>query len=97
MTSIQEPFIDAMRKSQEAVLNAFESWTRTVQQTFGQATSGTPMTGTIDPNEVVDQVFDFAEKLLESQRQFAKNLMSASQQAAEVVQRQTTGDGGEGG
>ena len=31
MTSIQEPFIDAMRKSQEAVLNAFESWTRTVQ------------------------------------------------------------------
>jgi hypothetical protein len=98
MTSIQEPFLDAMRKSQEAVINAFESWTRTVQQTFGQATSATPMPGAVDPTEVVDQVFDFAEKLLESQRQFTKNLISASAQAAEAVQRQTPGEtGGEGG
>jgi hypothetical protein len=98
MTSIQEPFLDAMRQSQQAALSAFESWTKTVQQTFGQATSGTPGTGTVDPNEVVDQVFDFAEKMLETQRQFAKNLMSASVQAAEAVQRQSVGEGGgEGG
>jgi hypothetical protein len=98
MTSIQEPFLDAMRQSQQAVLNAFESWTKTVQSTFGQATPGSPVTGTVDPSEVVDSVFDFAEKLLESQRQFAKNLMAASVSAAESVQRQSVGEGGgEGG
>jgi hypothetical protein len=97
MTSIQEPFLDAMRQSQQAALTAFESWTKTVQQTFGQATSGAT-TGTVDPNEVVDQVFDFAEKMLETQRQFAKNLMAASVSAAEAVQRQSVGEGGgEGG
>ena len=34
-------------------------------------------------NEIVDQVFDFAEKMLESQRQFAKNLVAVSASAAE--------------
>jgi hypothetical protein len=95
MTSLQEPFLDAMRQSQQAVLNAFESWTKSVQQTFGAATSGTAQVGSVDPNEIVDQVFDFAEKMLESQRQFAKNLMAASAQAAEAA-RPRTGEG-EGG
>jgi hypothetical protein len=98
MTSIQEPFLDALRQSQQAALTAFESWTKTVQQTFGQAASGASTAGTVDPNEVVDQVFDFAEKMLETQRQFAKNLMAASVSAAEAVQRQSVGEGGgEGG
>jgi hypothetical protein len=95
MTSLQEPFLDAMRQSQQAVLNAFESWTKSVQQTFGQAGSGTSPVPSVDPNEIVDQVFDFAEKLLEGQRQFAKNLMAASVQAAEAA-RPRTGDGEEG-
>jgi hypothetical protein len=95
MTSLQEPFLDAMRQSQQAVLNAFESWTKSVQQTFGQATAGAPSVGSVDPNEIVDQVFDFAEKLLEGQRQFAKNLMAASAQAAEAA-RPRTGDGEQG-
>jgi hypothetical protein len=96
MTNLQEPFLDAMRQSQQAVLSAVETWTRTMQQTFGQATSsGAPTVASVDPNEIVDQVFDFAEKLLASQREFAKNLMAASAAATEAAQRQL-GEGDEG-
>jgi hypothetical protein len=95
MTSLPEPFLDAMRQSQQAVLSAFESWTKTMQQTFGQATS-TTTPESVDVNEIVDQVFDFAEKMLESQRQFAKNLVAVSASAAEAA-RPGAGEGGEGG
>jgi len=92
--TVPEPFLDAMRQSQQAVLSAFESWTKTMQQTFGQATS-TATPESVDVNEIVDQVFDFAEKMLESQRQFAKNLMAVSASAAEAA-RPIAGEGGEG-
>jgi hypothetical protein len=98
MTSMQEPFTDAMRQSQQAVLTAFESWTKLVQQMFGQATEATPTPGSVDPTQIVDQVFDFAAQLLESQRQFAKTLMAASAQALEATRpRSGEGEGVEGG
>jgi hypothetical protein len=88
-----DPFLDAMRQGQEAALNALESWTKAVQQTFGQAAGATPTTGTFDPNQFVDQYFNFAEAVLRLQRQFAKTLMGASRQAVEAAQP----GGGEGG
>jgi len=83
MTSLPEQYLDTMRQSQEAVLNAVDTWTKSVQQTFGQ-TATTPM-GSGDSNQIIDQVFDFAEKMLEMQRQFAKNLAAASTSAAAAV------------
>lgn len=76
MSSIQEQYAEAMRTSQEAVVGAVESWTKSVQKTFGQ-TPAIPE-ASVDPNQVIDQVFDFAEKMLEVQREFAKNLASTS-------------------
>jgi hypothetical protein len=98
MTSIQEPFADAMRQSQQAMLTAFDSWTKMVEQMFGQATEGTPTPGSVDPSQIVDQVFDFAGQLLESQRQFAKTLMASSAEALEAARpRSGEGEGVEGG
>jgi hypothetical protein len=42
----------------------------------------------VDPNQVIDQVFDFAEKILEVQREFAKNLASTAAAAGETTRQQ---------
>jgi hypothetical protein len=80
MASPQDEYLQTVRQSQEAVRNALESWTRAMQQTFGQ------QTGSVDANEIVDQVFDFAKQMLDTQRQFAKGLVAASKPAVESQQ-----------
>ena len=52
-----------------------------MQQAVGQMPSAG---GQADPNQVIDQVFDFATKMLEMQRDFAKNLVKGSTNAAEA-------------
>lgn len=42
-------------------------------------------TAAVDPKQVIDQVFDFAEKMLEVQREFAKNLASTAAAAGEAT------------
>jgi hypothetical protein len=42
----------------------------------------------VDPNQVIDQVFDFAGKILEVQREFAKNLASTAAAAGETTRQQ---------
>ena len=83
MSSPQEQYADAVRTSQQAVVGAVESWTKSMQSAFGQPGSS-PTTGA-DLGQVMDEVFDFVEKMLEVQRDFAKNLVStavAAQQSA---------------
>jgi hypothetical protein len=88
MTSIPDPdsFLDAMRQSQEAAVKAFESWTKTTQQPSGQASGEVPTPDIVDLNQIVDQLFDFADATLQLQRQFAKGLLWASTQAVQAAQ-----------
>jgi hypothetical protein len=86
MPTPQEQYAEAMRTSQEAVLGAVESWTKSFQSAFGQ-TPEVP-SPSVDPNQVIDQVFDFAEKMLEVQREFAKNLAQAATSASATWREQ---------
>ena len=45
-------------------------------------------TAAVDPKQIIDQVFDFAEKMLEVQREFAKNLASTAAAAGEATRQQ---------
>lgn len=87
MTSPQDKYADVMRSSQEAVVEAFESWTKNAQN----AMTGVPGVGSspVPPQEVIDQVFDFAGKLLEVQRDFAKSLASTAAAAAQSARDNT--------
>jgi acetyl-CoA carboxylase carboxyltransferase component len=76
MTSLPEQYLDSMRQSQEAVRTAIDSWTKSVQQMFGQTPSISA--GSVDADQIIDQVFDFAEQMLKMQRQFAKTLVASS-------------------
>jgi len=87
MTTVQEQYTEIVKQSQEAVLTAVEAWTKTVQDAFGQLpTASVP----VDPNQVIDQVFDFAGKLLAAQRDFAKNLVHTSTSVAETLRQSAT-------
>lgn len=87
MTSPQDKYADVMRSSQEAVVEAFESWTKNAQN----AMTSVPGMGSapVPPQEVIDQVFDFAGKLLEVQRDFAKSLASTAASAAQSARDNT--------
>ncbi|SDQ18270.1 hypothetical protein [Quadrisphaera sp. DSM 44207] len=87
MSTPQEQYLQVMQQSQEAILTAVNSWTKTVQD-VASGQLATP--GQVDPNRVVDQVFDFAEKMLEMQREFAKSLMQGAASLTETMQQRAT-------
>ena len=73
MSSPTEQYSESIRKSQQAVVDAIEAWTKSAQSAF-TAPTATTLPGQPSPDQVIDQVFDFAEQMLAVQRQFAKNL-----------------------
>lgn len=85
MTAPQEQFRQyqqVLQQTQEAALAAVDSWTKVVQDSVGQLPA-TP--GQVDPTQVVDQVFDFAEKMLDMQRDFTKRLLENSSSIAQTA------------
>jgi hypothetical protein len=73
--SPQEQFTEAMRAGQQAMADAVQSWTKGLQGTFGAVPEGG---AAIRPEQVIDQVFDFAERMLEVQREFAKSVVATA-------------------
>jgi hypothetical protein len=90
MSSPQDQYAKSLRTSQEAVVEAVKSWTKSAQIAFGTP-PGSP-SGPFDPNQVIDQVFDFVEQMLAVQREFAKTLAATAPTGAAVA-RQTASTG----
>jgi hypothetical protein len=79
MTTIQEQYSELIKQGQDASRAALETWTQTFQQAAGQLSSS----GLIRPDQVIDQVFDFAGQILNAQRDFAKQLVATGTAMAE--------------
>src|SRR4051794_4459004 len=102
-SSPQEQYLQAVKQTQDAFAAAMKTWTDTVSGMLSPATpaSGTPASatpaglpaGAPSPAAVVDQVFDFAQAMLDAQRRFAKQLLeaagTASDQARAAAERAT--------
>jgi hypothetical protein len=88
MTAPTDQFVDIAKRSQEAVTAAVRNWADTVHSFTGNLTAGQAQLP--DPQSVVDGYFDFAEKVLATQRRFASEWVSASVKAGETVQEQVT-------
>jgi Golgi nucleoside diphosphatase len=86
MSNPQDQYRDLVQQSQQAIQSAVDTWTKTVQDTVTALPSNPTQ---VDPGQVVDQVFDFAERMLEMQRDFTKNLLQNSAAMAQSVARQT--------
>jgi hypothetical protein len=77
---LQDAFLSTVRESQEIALGAIKTWVDTIQS-FTPAIPSFPMP-LIDrlpkPHQVVDGGYEFAEKLLASQRKFAVEALKAA-------------------
>jgi BMFP domain-containing protein YqiC len=83
MTAPKDQFTQIARQGQDAIANAMRTWTESVQSMMG---SGTPaQSGLPSPQQILDNVFDFAEHMLASQREFAKHLLAAGMEANDAA------------
>ena len=80
MTSPQQ-YTDTFKQTQDTMIAAFDAWTQAFQQGLGQLPGASP----VDPQQVIDQVFDFANMLLNAQRDFAKQLVATTSAATESL------------
>jgi hypothetical protein len=72
----QNQTLDFVRQSQEAFVEAMQVWSDSLNRLVGTAQERTGDAGDIPkPDEVMDQVFDFAQSLLTAQREFAHNVL----------------------
>jgi len=72
----QNQTLDFVRQSQEAFVEAMQVWSDSLNRLMGTAQDRTAnVNGLPRPDEVMDQVFDFAESLLSAQREFAHNVL----------------------
>lgn len=73
MSSPSDQYREYVDQNQQAFQTAVDTWSKTVEQTV----SAIPTNPTqVDPQQVVNQVFDFAERMLAMQRDFTTNLLS---------------------
>jgi hypothetical protein len=77
MTTSQETMTDAARRSQDAMNSVMQMWTDTFQKFL--PVSDTSLRGAM---EAVDGMYDFAEQILLTQREFAKSVLAATTSAA---------------
>ncbi|HEY9241626.1 MAG TPA: hypothetical protein VIP48_06570 [Streptosporangiaceae bacterium] len=77
---IQGEVLDAVRKGQELVVDAVKQWAEAVQAiTPSIPVPSLPYADKLPkPDEFVASAYDFAERLLASQRTFAENMLDAA-------------------
>ena len=86
MTVPTGQFVDTTNRSEEAVTTAVHTRADTVQSFASKLASGQSQMP--DLKDVVDQYFDFAEKVLAKQREFAQQWASATTKASQAVTEQ---------
>src|ERR1700678_4065257 len=75
---VQEELLNVIRTSQETVVEAVKTWVDTAKAVTPKVPS-VPLTEKLPkPQDVVASAYDFAEKLLSGQRQFAAELVKAT-------------------
>ena len=80
--SAQDQFFVTVRQSQQAVVDAVAAWASAVKE----ITPPVPVPTSDDlpkPGEVIDNAFDFAQKLLDTQREYARNIIKATSPGVE--------------
>ena len=77
---VQDELLKVIRTSQETVVEAVKTWVETVKAVTPKVPAAqVPLADKLPkPHDIVANAYDFAEKLLSSQRQFAQELVQAT-------------------
>jgi hypothetical protein len=85
----QEQFLEAVRESQQAIVDAVSAWSQTVQG-FASTLPAVPGADQLPTTgEIIDNTFDVAEKLVAGQREFAHSLVAAAAPATKPAAKAT--------
>ena len=76
--SAQDQFLGTVRQSQQAVIDAVAAWAQAVKEITPAVPPVPNAEGLPKPGEVIENAFDFAQKLLDAQRDFAENVIKAA-------------------
>ena len=78
-------FLDSIRRSQDAVVEALKTWADTVHSlTPSVPASAVPFADKLPkPGELVADAFDFASQLLAAQRKFAEDVLQVTTSVTE--------------
>jgi hypothetical protein len=89
-TASQERILATIRQSQQAVVDAVATWAKAVEG-IAPAVPAAPGSEQLPkPEAVVENAFDFAQKLLDAQRDFARKVIAAG---APVFEKSAAGEG----
>ena len=80
----QDRYLEALRQGQDTYVKAVQLWSDNVEKMLSGASAAAGQAP--NPEQVIDEVFGFAEQLLAAQRDFAKRLLRATAPAAEAAQ-----------
>ena len=96
MSNPQEQFAELTRRTQENFKNLWQQWSeRSTELMKGLSGQSQPtISAPGNPEEVLDAVFDFAERMIEQQRAFAKQMLKAASKGQEIA---STAGGGTSG
>jgi hypothetical protein len=83
--TIQDQYLDSFRRTQETWVDIIDYFTKDLQRAFEQPYNPFAV---VDPNETIDQIFDFWEKSLEVQRDVVKQFVSTTLAATEKAREQ---------
>jgi len=77
---VQDELLKVIRTSQETVVEAVKTWVDTVKAVTPKIPAAQlPLVDKLPkPQDIVTSAYDFAEKLLSGQRQFAQELLQAT-------------------
>ena len=86
----QEQFLASVRQSQEAVVGAVAAWAKAVDGMTPSTQSLPGFEQLPNPQAVIDGAFDFAQQLLNAERDFAREVIAA---AAPVLEKALASNG----
>jgi len=78
----QDKYLEALRQGQDTYVKAVQLWSDNVEKMLSGASSASQAPS---PEQVIDEVFGFAEQLLAAQRDFAKRLLQATTPAVDAA------------
>jgi hypothetical protein len=87
ISTMQDQYLAFARQGQEAAVAAASAWTRTLQDTVTK----TPIAaGQAAANTMIDQMFDFAHKMIDVQHNLSKQFVNRSATVVEDVAARAT-------
>jgi hypothetical protein len=78
LKQLQEQTLETIVTSQKAVVDAVGEWSSSAQKLGSSFPAVPKVEGVPTAEQLLVTSFDFAQKVLDAQREFAKNLLAAS-------------------